>query len=172
MFSITGYEYNKTTKKVEESSVNFKAEHKATNPSSRRCFVYIIKGSTFLCVFDGIMGSVAEYYIVPKNVYDTCYSTEETLQEKIDKLPKSAQVKVKKILDFLPENIKNENLIDLAGLSYTLFQYLNYASRGKNRPSDWDSFIPYLASVPQSVFCEKVRIGVKKYKRKHGAKLH
>jgi len=113
------------------------------------------------------MGSVVEYYIVPKPIYDKCNAKEETLDEKIEKLPKSSQVKVKKILGFLPEKIKNSE-----EYSSTLFDYINYASRGKNKPSGWEAFLPNLVNSPSSGFCKKVQIEIKKYKRKHGTTIH
>lgn len=157
---------------MKEGSISSKTERKATYSRSCVSFVCIIKGSSFLRLHNGIMGTIEEYYIVPKPVYDTCYNREESLHEKIAKLPKSSQIKVKKLLHFLPENIKNENLLDLAGFSYTLFDYVNYATRGKNKPSDWESFLVNLATAPQSVFCAKVKTEVKKYKRKNGTKIH
>ncbi len=118
------------------------------------------------------MGSVTEYYIVPKKVYEECNAKEETLTQKIDKLPRTSQIKVKRLLDFLPENIKNENWSDPEKYSNSVFDYINYAIRGKNKPSDWESFLPNLVTAPQSFFCEKVKVELRKYKRKHGTKLH
>lgn len=118
------------------------------------------------------MALVKQYYIVPKDLYEKCTEQEHTLDEKIDKLPKGAKLKALEVLEQL-KGIVHWDTHDgeVIGLEHSIFDYINYSVRGKNKPSDWQSFVPNLISIPISLVCEKVKREIKRLKRKHGREI-
>lgn len=119
------------------------------------------------------MATVQEYYIVPKQVYEKCSEPNETLDEKISKVPKQAKYKIKHLLQFLANKIQwDSETGEISGLKQNIFDYINYTVRCKNKPVDWLSFIDHLIGAPSSLLCEKVKREVKKAKRQHGRHIH
>ncbi len=115
------------------------------------------------------MAAVQEYFIVPKNVYEKCQSPPESIKDKFDKLPKSAKAKSAQLLENLHQLIQwDSESGHIIGLLESIYNYANYSVRGKQRPVDWETFLPNLVGVSQNVLCEKVKREVKSYKRKHG----
>lgn len=119
------------------------------------------------------MATVTEFYIVPKSVYEKCNEPVESLQDKIKTLPKKAKSSSSALLDHLKPLLQLDNETgQVNGLSENVFAYINYSVRGKKRPSDWDTFLPNLLTVPSSILCEKVKREVKLLKRRNGRKVH
>jgi hypothetical protein len=115
------------------------------------------------------MATVQEYFIVPKDVFEKCHAPPENIKDKFDKLPKSARNKSSQLLEYLLKLVHWDNKTgEISGLLESIYNYVNYSVRGKQRPVDWETFLPNLVSAPQNVLCEKVKREVKVYKRKHG----
>ncbi len=118
------------------------------------------------------MASVQEYYIVPKDVFEKCHAKPESLKDKFDKLPKSAKAKSAQLLEHLHRFIQWDSESGyVTGLLESIYNYTNYSVRGKQRPVDWETFLPHLFNVPQNILSEKVKREVKSYRRKHGRQV-
>lgn len=118
------------------------------------------------------MATVQEYFIVPKDVYEKCHAPPENLKEKLGKLPKSAKSKSVQLLEYLNKHLQwDSETGQTSGLSESIINYVSYSVRGKNKPIDWQEFLPNLVTVNSALLCEKVKREVKAYKRKYGRQL-
>lgn len=154
---------------MEARSICLEEEQQTTYSNSCRDFVYNFTRSAILRVQYGMMATVQEYFIVPKDVYEKCHAPEESLQDKFDKLPKKAKSKSANLLEFLNTKLQWDSQTGtLSGLSESIYNYINYSVRGKQRPIDWKAFLPNLLTAPQGYLCEKVKREIKRYKRQHG----
>lgn len=120
-----------------------------------------------------MMASVQEYYIVPKEVYDKYNQREESLDDKLDKLPIGAKTNAYNLMNWLKKVItwdKDTGLI--IDTDKPIFDYINYSVRGKKKPIDWEEFVPNLWKIPPSLLCVRARRDVKNLTRKHGRKIH
>ncbi len=119
------------------------------------------------------MASVQEYYIVPKNVYDYCTKPDESLDDQLQKLPYSSKINAYDLINSIKKLISwDPNTGLISGSDKSIFPYLNYSVRGKNKPKDWEEFLPNLWTVPQYLLCERVKRDVKSLARKNGRKLY
>ncbi len=119
-----------------------------------------------------MMASVTEYYIVPKETFEKCSDPQQSVAERLENLPRKARSNSVRLLDLLKSQIKWDNLTGITpGLTDSIFNYISYSVRGKQRPLDFEEFLPYITSVPASVLCEKVKREVTKYKRRHGRQV-
>lgn len=117
--------------------------------------------------------NVNELYIVPKEVYEHCNKPEDSLQDKLDKLPKRAKSKALRIIEHLRAQLEFDSESgQFPGYTENLFNYLHYSVRGKQKPEDWDLFVPKLITLPLTLFSEKVKKEVKQVKRRHGRQVH
>lgn len=116
-----------------------------------------------------MMAAVQEYFIVPKDVFEKCHNAPDSIKDKFDKLPKSAKTKTAQLLEHLHKFIQwDSESGQISGLLASIYDYANYSVRGKQRPVDWETFLPNLLAVPSNVLCEKVKREVKVFRRKHG----
>lgn len=163
---------------MEASSFHFEKEQSTYIPSPALDYLHIVARSTILCVHYGMMDpatGVQELYIVPKDVYEHC-DKKAKFQEKLETLPKRPRSYANRIITHLRPILEwDYKSGEVSGLSENLFSYLNYSTRGKQRPEDWELFLPHLYGLPQSLFCAKVRREVKsaiKAEKRHGRQLH
>ncbi len=118
------------------------------------------------------MATVDEHYIVPKDVYEHCNKQEDSLQDKLNTLSKRAKRNANRVIEHLKPLTQWDNVSgQFPGHSENIFNYLSYSVRGKPKPEDWESFVPYLITLPPSLFCEKVKREVKLAKRRHGRQV-
>lgn len=125
------------------------------------------------------MSKVEMYKVVPLSIYSKCMeeSEKKTTKEQIEKLPKLSQRKVKRLLDILQENgviwdehgklTKTPNEI----LESTdVIPLVEFAVRGKNKPSGWNNFALFLGTLklPKDLLCATAIRDVKRAK-KHAA---
>lgn len=125
------------------------------------------------------MSKVEMYKVVPLSIYSKCMeeSEKKTTKEQIEKLPKLSQRKVKRLLDILQENgviwdehgklTKTPNEI----LESTdVIPLVEFAVRGKNKPSGWNNFALLLGTLklPKDILCATAIRDVKRAK-KHAA---
>lgn len=98
----------------------------------------------------------------------------KNIKEQIDKIPKLAQRKAKKLCDGLRDNGLewNEHGIliskpnELETLS-ELLRHVIYAVRGKKRPTNWNKFTVFVSSlkIPKDLLCATAMQEVKKAKK-------
>ena len=110
-----------------------------------------------------MMENVTEYYIVPKAVYDNCTKKQEIDQDQLTSVPAFSRKKLKTLLDYL-----SDKDLELRGLKYPIFEYANYAVRGKHKPIDWDVFVKVISEAPLELLSEKVKREVRKLRRLNG----
>lgn len=119
------------------------------------------------------MASVQEYYIVPKDVFDKYNQPEESLDDKLQKLPRGARTNAYNLSNYLSKVITWDNITGIINdTNKSIFDYINYSVRGKYKPVDWEEFVPNLWTVPQHLLCERAKRDVQRLTRKNGRKVH
>lgn len=109
------------------------------------------------------MDHVTEYYIVPVDLYNKIQNKQESSEDLIRKVPKTARSKIRAFLQYL----KGKE-IDKLNLSYPVFNYANYAVRGKFKPDDWNLLASSILDANIKWFSEKVKREIKQLRRKNG----
>lgn len=122
------------------------------------------------------MSKVEMYKVVPLSIYSKCMeeSEKKTTKEQLEELPKIAQKKAKRLLDFLEENgvswdehgILTKKPSELAE-STDIIPLVQFAVRGKNKPSGWNNFAYFLGTlkIPKDILCTIAISDIKRSKK-------
>lgn len=108
--------------------------------------------------------------------YEKCmsYETPTLLVSEIKKIPKAAQRKVKKFIELLSkegltwnESGVVENPPQPFTSHFSILPFVNYATRGKDRPHEWSLFASYLSQfkIPKDLLSLKASAEIRKAKR-------
>lgn len=102
------------------------------------------------------MANVQRYYIVPQQVYEKVYQDTPSLMTKISSLPASSRQKAQKLLTHLHGQVSFDEFGRAQGFKQNIYDYVNFAVRGKDQPIDWDQFVLVLLDAPKEIFTEKI----------------